>query len=202
MVDGRKEHAVTIRRIICVLVLLIGAFAHAREVAALTITPNPVDLFSGQLQLIGVVTGLPSGGVIQFGTVDGNDPTLLFQVSVVEDASDLTLSPAVFVDTFFAGGGTIPAANFDVTLISPAPGTARIQELIPAGALTDIFFLSLSAYEVGDGVSVRVDFPGNLVGTGFTIVPEPSAGVLLGAGLCALTTWRRRGSRTTARHRS
>jgi hypothetical protein len=188
---GRKEAEVTVRRSLCLLALLVGALATAREASSLTITPNPVNLVFGQLQLLGIVTGLPSGGVVQFGTVGADDPTLLFQVSVTEDASDLTLSPVVFGASSFGGGGTLPAANFDVTLASPFPTTARIQQVIPAGAVTDVFFLSLSTLAVGDGVSVRVDFPGSLVAAGFTIVPEPSVAVLLGAGLTVLALSRR-----------
>jgi hypothetical protein len=191
---GGKELDVTVRWHLCVLALLVGAVAHAREASSLTITPNPVDLVFGQLQLIGVVTGLPSGAVVQFGTIGANDPTLLLQVSVDADASDLTLVPVVFGGTSFGGGGTLPGANFDVTLANPFPGTARIQQVIPTGAVTDIFFLSLSALAAGDGVSLRVDFSDSLVLTGFTIVPEPSVAILLGVGLGALGLWCRKAS--------
>lgn len=174
------------QRRLCCLGLLLAALVDARDASSLTIEPDPVDLTIGQLDLVGVVNGLPAGGVIQFGSVASTDPTLLFQASFTADASDLTFTGPVYSTTSFGGGGTIPGGNFDVTLESPFAGVVRILEGIPAGQTTDVFFVSLSAFRVGDGVSVRVDSPGVLVGSGFTLVPEPATALLLGAGLCSL----------------
>lgn len=180
--------------------LLFALLVHAGEASSLTITPNPVNLSIGELHLVGVATGLPVGGVIHFGSVGSDDTTLLFQASFTASASDLTFVGPIFFTTSFGGGGTIPGPNFDVTVLSPSFGVAQIQEVIPARVTTDIFFLSLSPFQIGDGVSVRLQSPGRLVASGFTIVPEPSTALLLATGLCGLQlAYRRASHRPTAR---
>lgn len=184
------------------LALALGA----QSASALSILPNPVPLNNagivGSIELVDVVTGLPTGGVVGDGTVGASDTTLVFEADVVASSPFdawgfivVSLQPAgggPFIAPT-ATGGIPPDFNLDEGTISGS--SALFTGLIDEGTTSDLFFVSYASPLATDG-SLELFFragEGITFADGFAlIVPEPGTALLLGlGGALAAARWMR-----------
>lgn len=181
----------------------------AASASALTISPNPVFLndqgLVGSIELVDVVTGLPTGGVVGDGAVGATDTTLVFQANVVASPLDawtfilvILRSASGFIAPT-ATGGVDPDNNLDQGVIDNIPGgvnpTALFSGSVPEGVTSDRFFVSYAGPLATDGslgFFLRAGVPLQ-PGPGFSVadgtalvVPEPATALLLTLG-AALT---------------
>lgn len=159
---------------------------------ALGITPDPLNWdLSGQgaittllgtVDFLGMVTGVPTGGVVLDGAVGAGDITLVFQLSL--DASsefELPEVHALFGGTAVAtGSGWIPGPDADVEATSIVGQFTNPNGLEP-GETFDPVFISFSTLSPGD--TLTWEFVLIQMGTQTVTAPEPSVAVL---GLTAL----------------
>lgn len=155
-------------------------------------TPAPIFSATGSVS-VELTRGLPEGGVVQGGTVDPSNWTVVLQVS-----SDLTSDdPSTFGDVFvyavnfnafgamtITGAGTVPGPESDVSGFDFFFGPA-----VSPGSQSDRFFQSYSSLAEGDTIEVRLflGLSSSDEMVVFTVVPEPSTSLLLLAGLAAFT---------------
>jgi hypothetical protein len=173
----------------------------ASPVAALTISPNPIQFnesgLVGSLDLLDVVLGVLTGGAVDDGSVGATDTTLVFRATAVESFPQDTWTLVRL------------SLQQDGTTLLPIAGVGRISSggfcsIFPAPSFTDCgpvaegqsmdFFVSYSAPIAEDGSVILQAVVGEGVTFAFgqaTVVPEPALAGLL--ALAALTLgWRRR----------
>ncbi len=127
------------------------------------------------------VEGLPANAVLQFGSPDPGDLSLILQISLAPGENfsigGLILQPV-------SAAGTIPGPLLDVTLVQGFGGTT--VQLAGTG-LSDLFFVSFPGVGPGDQIGFFTSGPaGGAIGF-LTVpplsIPEPSIPVLLMIGL-------------------
>jgi hypothetical protein len=181
-------------------IALLGLLGPA-PARALTISPNPFvvppnefDPASASIELVGVVSGVPAGGSVLFGSVDPGDVTLLFRADVTSGTSSalaLAIQPISSPGSFIplAGAGWIAGANVDVASSGSAvPGSVYFGPGAPvqAGLSYDVAPAQDGSLEVFAGIQLAP------IGFGTaTIVPEPGTSLLLAGGLALLAGGRR-----------
>jgi hypothetical protein len=187
-----------------------ASLALAAPAAALTFAPNPVPVnhfggvVVGQLELVDVVTGVPSGGVVLYGAVSPTATTIVLRGSVSVGSSGLLylgireILSGSFVE--FDGLGWIAGADEEITsAIEGIPGTAGflIGGTVDAGEAFDLVFMSYDGGLAADGT---LEFIASLViapeevGAAL-LVPEPGVALALGAAAIALAAALSRGRR-------
>jgi hypothetical protein len=170
----------------------------SRPTSALTILPNPVPLDNsngivGSIQLLDIVTGLPTGGVVGDGSVGASDTTLVFAAHNVESfPSDFWNIVTVRLETVAGGSAIAPAAigivppetNLSADLIGPT-GLAQFGASLGEGETSNAFFVSYPGPLAADGsLQIRVA-AGEGVNFAFgtaLVIPEPTGTLLIALG--------------------
>lgn len=207
----------------CLRRLLLGALAAGALLAwagvasAVVIVPDPVSFdqngVSGEIALVASGSGVPSGGNVLVGSVDGSDVSLVFEATLDGDSGTVdaigvgAFNPDTFSGPTPTGGGDVPNGGEDVTDAGQSGSTLIFEFLtddatpvptLEPGETSDGFFVSYESL-AQDG-SLVVNFmisPGD--GSDFTvsstIVPEPATLGMVGLGLAGLgwASRRRRG---------
>jgi len=171
---------------------------------ALSVTPDPAvfnipvgggDAIKGSIDFVGMVTGVPTGGIVLAGSTAATDVTFVFTITLDADAlPDSLFSTNVGQEPFGAGSpvfsaiGTIPGTGPDIVdAFVDADGATWLYDPLPLpGETADPFFLSFSSIAVGD--QFRMEEVVLTLGT-FTVVPEPGMMGLFALGVGALG-WR------------
>lgn len=182
--------------------LLLGSGGSA---AALGIDPNPFGVVhggvSGSVELVDVVVGLPPGGSVGLGSVSPAGTSLVFQVRI-DPSSDpigglwLRLSDGL-TPLAAEATGWIPGPDGDIVIFGSGGGwDGFVPDSGAAGTVIDRVFLSYPTALAADG-SLRVEaslLSAPSAGGSALLVPEPTAALLLGAGLWTLAAarWLRR----------
>jgi hypothetical protein len=182
--------------------VVLASIALSGSARALSFDPNPVPVshsgggVAGDIELIEVVTGLPSGGQVLLGNVGPAATTIVLRGSVDAGSAEILYlgvreggSPSNWVS--FGALGWIPGADVDITSgIEGTPGTAGFLPASPPGAgqSFDLVFISYDGPLATDGtlefVAALVLVPDD-VGVA-TLVPEPGSPVSLAAALVGL----------------
>jgi hypothetical protein len=212
----------SIRRIVVVILVSLGALGAARTVAAATIAIDALAFGVGST--LTTFTGQLNGAEVNGVTVDG----ILFQYSlgsgnvIFDGGPGVTnnITPPNIVSNFGSNSGilsvTLPSAidqfgyGFAILTTSAVPTATTISLFsgaTPVGSLSypgapDPFFsggfagiqstLPFNRVEVTFNSSVAPAFALDNVRTSTTAVPEPGTMLLLATGLGALCTRRRR----------
>ena len=201
---GRRVDSVTTRPSLPRAVLVAAAsLGLAAPAAGLGISPDPFpfDAFGsnfGEIRLVAVVSGLPSGGSVGDGSVAGTDTTLVLEYV----SGPAGAGPSLQIDSTgtMTAIGWIPGPDPDVlamTLTSSfiAGIDFDVGAISGAGEAYDPFFLSFSSVAPGDTLdfiyNAALNFPG------LTIVPEPGTAVLFGSALLAIAARGRKPDQTT-----
>ena len=169
--------------------------------AALSVTPDPmefdlsgvgpVNILRGEVDFLGMATGLPAGGSVLDGSVGASDVSLLFDVSVSSD-SDFFLVDIVLIafDPTVTAVGSLPGAGIGFSgTVSPTVADFVFLEQLDPGEATNPFFVSFSGLAPGDLLQFETVF--GLLDS-VTVVPEPATASLLGLGVAVLAARRRR----------
>jgi len=192
--------------------LLMGStfIVFAGPARALTITPNPfvVDHGSveGTVELVDVVTGLPTGGSVGLGVISPTATTLVFSVEI---GAASAIAQGLWLRVVDAGVGVLPDAtgwipgpDADISIFGGG-GADAWSGFVPAstlpGTAIDFVFLSYDAALAAEG-SLIVEaglLSSPSAGGSAAIVPEPATAPLFLLGLCALGNVRPRRSRRT-----
>ncbi|MCG8590847.1 MAG: PEP-CTERM sorting domain-containing protein [Proteobacteria bacterium] len=174
----------------------------AGNAAALSLTPNPLLMdtpdFTGELELLEVVTGLPTGAVGVEGTVEADDVTLVFEARTGAGPNPWDLMVVGIFGMTSNGAGVIDGPGDPLSVLDLSGGGARFFSNIALGGTSQRFFISYDA--VADDGSQTLGWlvaSGATPGTGQsgTLVPEPGVGLLFGAGLALLAGRSRRRAR-------
>jgi hypothetical protein len=129
--------------------------------------------------VLDVVTGIPPGGVVQFGSTDPTDISLVLQIPVIPGVGFSVTSLHI------TGGGTIPGPDLDVVL---ALEFATVRPSASGEGTSDRFFISFAESSVGSRVQwASLSSTGGVVGA-FEVpaVPAPSTPTLLVWSLAAV----------------
>jgi hypothetical protein len=166
----------------------------ASSANALSISPNPVRIegpeVTGELRLIGFVSGLPSGATLLYGAVQPTDVTFVFEFAV-DAGSDFGTNFGLVESRvpggpwtaagFIPGSGAAPFGifNFGTGLsfslgLQPGADSTALFVAAPSLAIGATFGVSL-----GNSAALAPIVP-------VTIVPEPSILLLLATGVLAL----------------
>jgi hypothetical protein len=140
-------------------------------------------VLEGELTLVGTVTGVPDGGVVQVGSVAADDVSLIWQLRFENNDPSVGILIQVFFEPF-TGAGWIPGAEpdglVDVTAVPGhySPDTATFSYVNSPGATTDLFF---SSYDwIDPGATLRIGDEHSALPVGDAVViPEPGTVELL-----------------------
>jgi len=190
--------------------LLAGplGIALAAPATALEITPAELPFAGhggGSVIVLGLVMGAPAGATTLAGTVDPLAPTVLFRVERGLEIGLRENSLAeVLVDANSApvAAGWLPGSGVDAASASVGSlDSWRIQfdPFVAPGDQSDVLFASFESLDVGDplwfSVPVCSEPDPRSGGNGIfcaarllpaVVTPEPSTGLLVLLGLCAL----------------
>jgi hypothetical protein len=189
-------------KLILQLLPSILAASLAAPALGLWIAPAPVPMppytgvdptFQAEAHVLAVFTGMPTGGVLLAGSVAATDVTVVFDLELDAGAAQ---SGGFFVVTHpdaptisWTGMGWIPGPDLDLT----GAGIGSYATFGPAaflapGQSTDIMFVSTAVLPVfADFEFVIVGASDGEEAVGFaTVIPEPTTGLLLLAGIAAL----------------
>lgn len=175
--------------------------APAAPARALSVTPATaffdlpvgVDVGSvkGSVDFVGMVTGVPSGGVVVSGSTAATDVTFVFTITLDSDSLALILTQvgretSGSASPVFSAIGEIPGAGSDISPIAFGAdgGEWMWDQGLGQGQTTDPFFLSFSSIAVGDQFRMRMTQGADLAI--FTVVPEPGMLGLFAVSLVAL----------------
>jgi hypothetical protein len=184
---------------------LLGLLGPASAARGLAITPNPFEVVPNEfdashasIELVAVVSGVPTGGTVLNGSVDPTDITLVLRADILDDTTSNLLVfgiRAIGSPTWipFSGAGWVPGSGVDITsaLGGALVGTVAFSPqggLVSGGQSYDLVFLSYDGPLAADGtleIVAGVQLVPQAVGTA-TLVPEPASAVLLGFGTALL----------------
>jgi hypothetical protein len=152
-----------------ILLALVLVLAGSRTAVGLSIVPDPLGLSgaaTGSLDLLAVVTGVPAGGTVQFGSVSGSDTTLVFGLSISSHEAGGDPFYALVSSGTIVGAGVIAGADLavapDLSIFDPPLSEAAVVGdpagdfdvgVVP-GQVYDPFFVSFSSLSPGDTLSV------------------------------------------------
>jgi hypothetical protein len=198
------------RYVICLAFGALSAGLAPTLARAAFISPNPLTVpagssdppLTGSVELVGIVNGVPTGGVVTRGTVEAGDWTFVFRVEVtagVSDALVMGIGPPNVPSPPIGwlpmdGMGWIPGAGVDIAFTGPSNPNPPIVAFTPAGGGVsagqsyDLVFVSFETHPAQDG-SLVVHAGLSIVPPAFgtaVILPEPGTAVLLGLGLALL----------------
>ena len=121
--------------------------------------PGSGGAIKGSIDFVGMVTGVPAGGVVLAGSTAATDVTFVFAITLDADAIPDSLfsttvgrEPSGAASPTFSAVGTIPGPGSDIAnaFVGVNAATWSYDPLVPLGTTADTFFLSFSSVDVGD----------------------------------------------------
>jgi hypothetical protein len=189
------------------LLLLLSQVAPAAALSAVPEVLRFVGHGGGEITIVGIVEGLPPGGILLSGDFDSPDWSVLFFVTRDASASGdpdsltqftVTSGPDLFASPRNAptAAGWIPGLGVDLAsanLTSPPGWRLQLSEPLRPGEQSDLAFASFARLPVGDLLVFSVpECEGHicqaLVVTA-TLVPEPATAASIALGLAVLAYW-------------
>ncbi len=195
---------------------LVGAVAPAHALSLLPVSSSSGLVFSSEVEILDVVTGLPAGATILDGAADPTGVSVVFRISQTATVPpefgpvpfgiilEAVLRNSLFVTLSTVGwlpgvepDALVDAVSGDVDQFDPFPiasGDVTFDPLVPE--TTDTWFVTLDALVPGDELVLAIRMAGSHT---FEVVPEPGTITLIGTGVCAIAAFSRRRGRPRAR---
>jgi hypothetical protein len=192
------------------LAALVGAHSASGLIldpAVIPLAPEPGSGFdpgiSGELRLLAVTAGLPSGGIVLTGSVEVGDVTLVFEVENTASVAfsalhtdaihPASLDPVGHAGVFYTGFGWIPGAGVDfvAALIASDLASGVFDGTLDPGETSDAFFVSIPALAPGTPFAGALSEVGQYAVGLATVVAEPEEALLALVGVVGLARLRR-----------